>query len=73
MIHVPAAGGLVQNEKGEYLFIFRNNHLDLPKGHKEEGENLEVTAVREVEEETPTNPVEPENPGDNTGNEEETP
>lgn len=52
MIHVPAAGGLVQNEKGEYLFIFRNNHLDLPKGHQEEGENLEVTAIREVEEET---------------------
>lgn len=52
MIHVPAAGGLVQNEKGEYLFIFRNNHLDLPKGHQEEGENLEITAVREVEEET---------------------
>lgn len=52
LIFVPAAGGLVRNEKGEYLFIFRNKHLDLPKGHQEEGENLEITAVREVEEET---------------------
>ena len=51
-IFVLAAGGLVKNEKGEFLFIFRNKHLDLPKGHKEEGEDLEVTAVREVEEET---------------------
>jgi 8-oxo-dGTP pyrophosphatase MutT (NUDIX family) len=52
LIFVPAAGGVVKNEKGEYLFIFRNKHLDLPKGHQEEGEELEVTAVREVEEET---------------------
>lgn len=29
---VPAAGGLVRNEKGEYLFIHRLGHWDLPKG-----------------------------------------
>jgi 8-oxo-dGTP pyrophosphatase MutT (NUDIX family) len=29
---VPAAGGLVKNEKGEYLFIHRLGHWDLPKG-----------------------------------------
>lgn len=52
LIFVPAAGGLVENEKGEYLFIFRNKHLDLAKGHQEEGEDLGITAVREVEEET---------------------
>lgn len=52
LIFVPAAGGLVKNEKNEFLFIYRNKHLDLPKGHQEEGEDLELTAVREVEEET---------------------
>ena len=29
---VPAAGGLVKNEKGQYLFIHRLGHWDLPKG-----------------------------------------
>ena len=29
---IEAAGGLVKNEDGEYLFIFRNNKWDLPKG-----------------------------------------
>jgi hypothetical protein len=29
---VPAAGGLVINEKGKWLFIFRRNKWDLPKG-----------------------------------------
>ncbi|MEI7500766.1 MAG: hypothetical protein WCK84_10000 [Bacteroidota bacterium] len=29
---IPAAGGLVKNEKGEYLFIHRLGHWDLPKG-----------------------------------------
>lgn len=49
---VQAAGGIVENEKGEYLFIFRASHWDLPKGHREKGENLETTALREVMEET---------------------
>lgn len=48
---IPAAGGLVKNQKGEYLFIFRNNKWDLPKGKIEKGEAIEVAAVREVEEE----------------------
>ncbi len=30
--YIPAAGGLVKNEKGEYLFIHRLGHWDLPKG-----------------------------------------
>lgn len=52
LVFVQAAGGLVRNERGEYLFIYRSGHWDLPKGHWEEGEKLDYTAVREVEEET---------------------
>lgn len=48
---VVAAGGLVVNNSNEILFIYRNNTWDLPKGRIEEGESIEETAVREVEEE----------------------
>jgi 8-oxo-dGTP pyrophosphatase MutT (NUDIX family) len=47
-----AAGGLVQNEEGEYLFIEHHGFWSLPKGHVERGEEIEETAVREVCEET---------------------
>jgi 8-oxo-dGTP pyrophosphatase MutT (NUDIX family) len=47
-----AGGGLVYNKKGEVLFIFRNGKWDLPKGGIEKGEEIEDTAMREVEEET---------------------
>jgi 8-oxo-dGTP pyrophosphatase MutT (NUDIX family) len=47
-----AGGGLVYNEKNEVLFIFRNKKWDLPKGGTEKGEEIEETAIREVEEET---------------------
>ena len=47
-----AGGGLVYNKKGEVLFIFRNGKWDLPKGGIEKGEEIEATAMREVEEET---------------------
>jgi len=49
---VEAAGGLVTNPEGKYLMIHRNGLWDLPKGHREEGEDIETTAVREVTEET---------------------
>ncbi len=49
---VQAAGGLVQNEKKEWLMIFRHDKWDLPKGKLEKGEALQDCAVREVEEET---------------------
>ena len=49
---VEAAGGLVEHENGKYLFIYRNNKWDLPKGKLEKKENLEDAAVREVREET---------------------
>jgi 8-oxo-dGTP pyrophosphatase MutT (NUDIX family) len=47
-----AGGGLVYNSKGEVLFIFRNGKWDLPKGGIEKNEEIEDTAMREVEEET---------------------
>jgi 8-oxo-dGTP pyrophosphatase MutT (NUDIX family) len=47
-----AGGGLVYNQKGEVLFIFRNGKWDLPKGGIEKKEEIEETAIREVEEET---------------------
>ncbi|HEY8404589.1 MAG TPA: NUDIX domain-containing protein [Flavobacteriales bacterium] len=48
---VQAAGGLVENDKGELLFIYRLDKWDLPKGKVEVGENLDEAALREVEEE----------------------
>ena len=49
--NIEAAGGLVKNENGEYLFIFRNGKWDLPKGKREKGESTKSCAMREVEEE----------------------
>ena len=49
---VNAAGGLVCNRRGDYLLIRRDGLWDLPKGHQEEGEDIAVTALREVQEET---------------------
>ena len=49
---IQAAGGLVENEKGEILFMFRRGKWDLPKGKLDPGETLEECALREVEEET---------------------
>ncbi|MCC6287350.1 MAG: NUDIX domain-containing protein [Chitinophagaceae bacterium] len=49
---IQAAGGLVKNEKGEILMIFRRGKWDLPKGKLEKGEDLKACAVREVKEET---------------------
>jgi 8-oxo-dGTP pyrophosphatase MutT (NUDIX family) len=48
---IDAAGGMVKNSKGEYLFIYRNDKWDLPKGKIEKGEGKRAGAVREVEEE----------------------
>lgn len=49
---VNAAGGLVENRRGDYLLIKRDGLWDLPKGHQEAGEDIKVTALREVQEET---------------------
>lgn len=48
---IKAAGGIVQNPKGEYLFIKRLGYWDLPKGKIDKGEEREAAAIREVEEE----------------------
>ena len=51
-LEVNAGGGLVTNPRGEFLLIRRSGLWDLPKGHQEPGEAIEITALREVEEET---------------------
>jgi 8-oxo-dGTP pyrophosphatase MutT (NUDIX family) len=51
-ITIQAAGGLVKNELGEYLFIYRRDKWDLPKGKIEKGESRPDAATREVIEET---------------------
>ncbi|MEO6148565.1 MAG: NUDIX domain-containing protein [Mucilaginibacter sp.] len=48
---IEAAGGLVKNDDGNYLFIYRNDKWDLPKGKLEGDEGKKTGAVREVEEE----------------------
>ncbi len=50
--NIEAAGGIVQNERKEILFIFRRQKWDLPKGKLEDGESKETCAEREIEEET---------------------
>jgi len=47
---IEAAGGLVRN-KEEFLFIYRNDKWDLPKGKMEPNEMPEDAAIREVMEE----------------------
>ena len=49
---IEAAGGIVQNEKRDILFIFRKGRWDLPKGKMEKGEEAVACAMREIEEET---------------------
>ena len=51
-LEVNAGGGLVSNRRGDYLLISRNGLWDLPKGHQDPGEDIETTALREVQEET---------------------
>ena len=42
---IEAAGGLVQRDDGKFLFIFRNNKWDLPKGGIEKKE-LTIEAAK---------------------------
>jgi 8-oxo-dGTP pyrophosphatase MutT (NUDIX family) len=49
---IRAAGGLVVNERGDVLFIYRRGFWDLPKGKIDDGESVEACAIREIQEET---------------------
>ena len=49
---IDAAGGVVTNNEGQRLLIYRLKKWDLPKGKLDKGESFRTTAVREVEEET---------------------
>lgn len=49
---IEAGGGLVKNEKNEYLFIYRRGSWDLPKGKIEANETKKEATIREVMEET---------------------
>ncbi len=55
---IKAGGGLVENEKGEVLFMLRRGKWDLPKGKLDSGESLADCAIREVKEETGITQVE---------------
>ncbi len=52
---IHAAGGVVKNDKGEILLIYRWEKWDLPKGKVEPGEDYAEAAVREVMEECGVN------------------
>lgn len=47
-----SGGGIVLNENGDVLMIFRRGKWDLPKGKLDEGEDIEQCSIREVQEET---------------------
>lgn len=52
---IVAGGGLVYNEHGDILMIYRRGKWDLPKGKLDEGETIDECALREVSEETGVN------------------
>lgn len=49
---IEAAGGVVCNPDGGVLMIYRRGKWDLPKGKRDDGEEIEDCAIREVIEET---------------------
>lgn len=49
---IDAGGGVVFNEDGSVLMIFRRGKWDLPKGKRDDGEAIDYCALREVSEET---------------------
>lgn len=49
---IEAGGGVVENEEGDILMIYRRGKWDLPKGKRDDGEDIAACALREVAEET---------------------
>ncbi len=49
---IKAAGGVVFNQQGEILTMYRRGSWDLPKGKIDKGEGKKDAALREVREET---------------------
>jgi 8-oxo-dGTP pyrophosphatase MutT (NUDIX family) len=49
---IQTGGGLIVNDHGEYLLIYRRGKWDLPKGKLDEGETIEQCTLREINEET---------------------
>lgn len=49
---IDAGGGVVVNEDGAVLMIYRRGKWDLPKGKRDDGEDIAQCALREVSEET---------------------
>ena len=49
---IDAGGGVVMNEDGAVLMIYRRGKWDLPKGKRDDGEDIAQCALREVSEET---------------------
>ncbi len=49
---IDAGGGVVVNEHGQILMIYRRGKWDLPKGKRDDGEDIAACALREVSEET---------------------
>lgn len=48
---IEAGGGLIRNKEGQYLFIYRHNKWDLPKGKLDKGEKPDAASIRECQEE----------------------
>jgi len=51
-VPIQAGGGVVYNEEGAVLMIYRRGKWDLPKGKLDQGEQIDDCALREVAEET---------------------
>ncbi|TLU64788.1 NUDIX domain-containing protein [Thalassotalea litorea] len=49
---IASAGGLVYNDSHHILLMFKRGKWDMPKGRIEENQAVEITALREVNEET---------------------
>ncbi|GIV27342.1 MAG: hypothetical protein KatS3mg027_1156 [Bacteroidia bacterium] len=47
-----AAGGLIENNRQKFLFIYKRGYWDLPKGKIDKNETAEEAAIRECIEET---------------------